>query len=97
MSLIGGYSIRPGMFKMCPSCQYIAMREHESTCPNCHGALAQRDLASAIGLESTLFAQPAHSDQPTTTISSDSCHFHGELSGNDWTLQSFTVPVLSQV
>lgn len=85
------------MFKICPSCQYIAMREHESTCPICNGALDQRDLVGTISLRSTLFAQPVTSDQPDADVSPAICHFHGETSGNDWTLQSSTVPVLSQL
>jgi hypothetical protein len=73
------------------------MREHESTCPICNGALDQRDLVGAISLRSTLFASPMSSDLPSAEVSPAICQFHGESSGTDWTFQSSTVPVLSQL
>jgi RNA polymerase subunit RPABC4/transcription elongation factor Spt4 len=85
------------MFKICPSCQYIAMREHESTCPICNGALAQRDLVGAISLKSSFFAHSAQLDQPLADHAASLCHFHTESTGSDWTLQSSTTPVLSQL
>jgi hypothetical protein len=44
------------VFKICPSCQYIAMREHESACPICNGELAEKSLAVTSPLRSPLFA-----------------------------------------
>lgn len=59
------------VFKICPSCQYIAMREHESNCPICNGALTQRELTKTSSLRSSLFAQEtlhARSAQRTLII-----------------------------
>jgi hypothetical protein len=47
------------------------MREHESNCPICNGALTQRELTKASSLRSSLFAQEslhARSAQHTMLI-----------------------------